>query len=32
MVKAFLDDNAELNTIVEEFMKISGTYAPINVL
>ena len=32
IVKAFLDDNAELNMIVEEFMKISETEAQINVL
>ena len=32
IVKAFLDDDAELNIIVEEFMKISETEAQINVL
>ena len=32
IVKAFLDDDAELKMIVEEFMKISETEAQINVL
>ena len=32
IVKAFLDDDAEVNIIVEEFMKISETKAQINVL
>ena len=31
-VKAFLDDNDELNIIVEAYMKIRGTDAQINVL
>ena len=32
IVKAFLDDDAELNMIVGGFMKISETEAQINVL
>ena len=32
IVKAFLDDDAELNMIVGEIMKISETEAQINVL
>ena len=32
IVKAFLDDDAELNIIVEEFKKISETEAQIDVL
>ena len=32
IVKAFLDGDAELKMIVEEFMKISETEAQINVL
>ena len=32
IVKAFLDDDAELKMTVEEFMKISETEVQINVL